>query len=375
MPNTIDGLLAYRVSPRMAIAIVVAMLVAAGIAEIVFIPQNVVIPILYPAAVAACLWSRNLRFLWTTVSVSILLAVFVQRFALQPAIVDVQDVMLINRLATAITTLVVALFVHHGIRTHSFAIGQLLTLGEQNGALGALNEELGRREEEIVRQNEELQSQTEELERQTEELRVTNEELASWEKRLEQLLELARSLTAETSRGEVFSKICETLGAVAETHATALLEREADDIRIHCHSGFGPEGVKSDVIRYAESFSSQVMQLGQTGVACPKTFACGRTCRFPNRKKAPSFEPCWRLPCASMGVRSVRSRHTARRLVPGRRPKSRSSSRSQCRPEGAFKGPSWSKSFDENAGDSKQPFVPYRLVWSQPKMPRARKCE
>src|SRR5207237_3389426 len=131
-----------------------------------------------------------------------------------PPLADMQQVMFVNRLATVVTILVVALFVHHGIRTHSFAIGQLHTLEEQNGALANLNEELGRREEEIVRQNEELQSQTEELERQGEELRVTNDELAAREKALEQLLELSRSLTAELSQPDMLKKICEGLGVL-----------------------------------------------------------------------------------------------------------------------------------------------------------------
>ena len=53
--------------------------------------------------------------------------------------------------------------------------------------------------------------------------------------------------------------------AEVSLEATALLERKTDEMQIHCHFGFGAEGIKSDVIPYAESFSSQVMQLGQTG--------------------------------------------------------------------------------------------------------------
>src|SRR5205823_4311484 len=87
--------------------------------------------------------------------------------------------------------------------------------------------------------------------------------------------------------GEVFSKICETLGSVAETHATALLERETDDMRIRCHYGFGPEGVKSDVIRYAESFSSQVMQLGQTGYV--EDIRLRPDLQIPQPRKGPEF--------------------------------------------------------------------------------------
>lgn len=248
----------YKIPPLAAILMVNAMLLLAGIAEFAYVPSNVVVSIIYPAAVAACLWAGSLRFLWITTLVAIFLASCVHRYALQLPLMNMEEVMRINRLSAIFTTVIVALFVDRGIRTRTFAMGQVFSLE-------GLNLELGQREEEIVRQNEELQSQTEELERQTEELRVTNEELASWERRLEELLELSRSLTADTPRGDVFTKICEALCALAETHATALLEREGDELKIRCHHGFGPDGLRSGTIPYSSSFSSRVMQLGQTG--------------------------------------------------------------------------------------------------------------
>ena len=248
----------YKIPPLVAIIIVNLMLLVAAIAEFAYVPSNVVVSVVYPAAVAACLWAGSLRFLWFTAVLAVMLASCVHRYAFQLPLMNMEQVTLINRLGAIFTTLIVALFVDRGIRTRTFAIGQVFSLE-------GLNLELGQREEEIVRQNEELQSQTEELERQTEELRVTNEELASWERRLEELLELSRSLTADTPRSEVFTKICESLSGLAETHATALLERDGDELKIRCHHGFGPDGLRSPSIPFPSSFSSRVMQLGQTG--------------------------------------------------------------------------------------------------------------
>jgi len=265
MPDTLDQILAYRVSPRTAVLLANGLLLGAGAIEFALVPSNVVMPILYPAAVATCMWTQSTRTLWITAIVAAVMSLCVYRFALQPPLADMRQVLLLNRVGAVATILIVAVFVDRSIRTHQFAVFQMSSLGDKNGVLERLNTELGQREEEIVRQNEELQSQTEELERQTEELRVTNEELTSWERRLEQLLELSRSLTADTKRSEVFSKVCEALGALVEAHATTLLLREGEEMRIHCHHGFGHDGPKSISLNHATSFSGQVMYLGQTG--------------------------------------------------------------------------------------------------------------
>jgi PAS domain S-box-containing protein len=265
MTNSFDQAIAFRVTPRAAKVLVFVLLLSAAIAEIAFTPANVLVPIIYPAVIAACLWTRDVRILWGTVLISIVMAIFLQRFAMRPPIIDPNQLALFNRIAAVLTTVMVAVFVDRGIRTYVFAEFQMTELEGQYSSLELLNTELSQREEEIVRQNEELQSQTEELERQTEELRVTNEELASWEKRLEQLLELSRSLTAGTERSEVFTRICEALGTLVETHSACLLLREGNDLRIHCHHGFGPNGPQEQTIPYAASFSGQIMLLGQTG--------------------------------------------------------------------------------------------------------------
>src|SRR6185369_3515994 len=139
------------------------------------------------------------------------------------------------------------------------------TLVKSNQDLDAVNQELGQREEEIVRQNEELQSQTEELERQSEELRVVNEELATREKMLEQLLELSRTLTAELRQDEVLTKICEGLEVLTGGPASAIFERQGEEMVMLCWHGFGPGGPESKSLPFARSFGTLVMSMGQTG--------------------------------------------------------------------------------------------------------------
>lgn len=140
-------------------------------------------------------------------------------------------------------------------------------LERHNAELDAVNVDLAAREEEIARQNEELQSQTEELERQSEELRVANEELAHREKILEILLSLSRSLHTELSRGDIMSRICETLGLLINGPgaAAAIVEQRGDRMHVRCHHGFGPAGLREDSIAPHESFAVLVLSKGRTG--------------------------------------------------------------------------------------------------------------
>ncbi|HLJ09583.1 MAG TPA: ATP-binding protein [Planctomycetaceae bacterium] len=254
----------FDVSPRTA-KIVVAALVVVATAFDLMLPTPIVVAVIYTVALSGCLWTRSIMFLWSTAIISGILAITVYRFGPPLTVPDVENFILINHLTAVAAMMFVAVLVHQGIRMHHCVDFQRQSLEQQNAELEELNQQLGQREEEVVRQNEELQSQTEELERQTEELRVTNEELLAWEKRLEQLLELARSLTADTSRSEVFTKICETLGYLAETHAAAILEKTGDELVVQCHYGFGAEGPQAMVIPFGQSFSSKAMSLGQTG--------------------------------------------------------------------------------------------------------------
>lgn len=265
MATEVPPLTMFPMMPKTAKIAIVALMSTLTLIDAVFVPANVVVPILYPVAIAACLWTRSLSFLWSTAVVATVLALTLPHIGPPATVQNVLAIVMCNHLAAVMATLLVGLLVHHAIRTHAWADSQRVSMTLKRVQLEELNHELEQREEEIVRQNEELHSQTEELERQTEELRMSNEELASWEKRLEQLLELARNLTLETHRSDVLSKICETLGLVADTHSTALMERIGDEMVIHCHHGFGPDGAAADSIPFATSFSAKVMALGQTG--------------------------------------------------------------------------------------------------------------
>ena len=55
--------------------LVSVLLVGSAVAELAFVPANVLVPIMYPAVVAACLWTRNIRVLWGTVLLAVLMMV------------------------------------------------------------------------------------------------------------------------------------------------------------------------------------------------------------------------------------------------------------------------------------------------------------
>jgi signal transduction histidine kinase len=251
-------------SPRAAAVLALAVAVVGAVIDW-FTPANILIPIVYSIALLLAAWTRDLRFLWVltfAVSVANIVTFVWGAHPLEPFNpVAVQ----LNRLLSAGQIVLVAGIVHVMILAQRTREEQRRALESQRDELESVNQELTQREEEIVRQNEELQSQAEELERQSEELRITNEELAGREKMLEQLLELSRSLTPELSRDETLKRICEALGLLVDNLPIAVLEKRANDLEVVCHQGFGPDGLESDRLPFAESFASLVMSRGQTG--------------------------------------------------------------------------------------------------------------
>src|SRR5262249_39054646 len=172
---------------------------------------------------------------------------------------DDQAAVFVNRGLAAVLVLCLAALLHLGIRAAEALDDQYQVLEKQNEELETINHELGQREEEIVRQNEELQSQTEELERQSEELRLTNEELADRGGSREQQLALPRALTADLGRQDIMQKICEALGGLADGHASAIVERQGDQLLIPCYHGFGPDGLESEALPFERSFTSLIL--------------------------------------------------------------------------------------------------------------------
>jgi signal transduction histidine kinase len=253
-----------RLTPQAAGILAVALLLAVLLGD-VLAPADLMVPIVYGLPLVVCAWVRSPPFLWAMAGLLTALTL-VMHYAGPPATEATGPaVALLNRVLAAVETLGVALAVHFWILSDNAVEEQRLALERQNQALEAANQELTDREEEIVRQNEELQSQTEELERQSEELRVTNEELAAREKTLEQLLELSRSLTAELTRDEMLTRICEALGVLTNGLASAILEKLDQELAIPCHHGFGPAGLQSETLPFAQSFTALIMSLGQTG--------------------------------------------------------------------------------------------------------------
>jgi len=165
-----------------------------------------------------------------------------------------------NRVMVILSLLAAAVVAHLWVRSMKVREQAERELVQQN-------DELAAREEEIARQNEELQSQTEELERQSEELRLTNEELARRERALESLLDLSRSLTAGLSQAETMDRICGALSQLVnhQTVASAILEREGDDVKVRCHYGFGRGGLEREKWPLNQSFAHLIMEANKTG--------------------------------------------------------------------------------------------------------------
>jgi len=235
-------------------------------------PQNVIVPIAYGFPVGLCAWVPRRRFLWSLTLLAIALNFARMLLGPPPSPEAAQWAALVNRALAAIVTLAAAALVHLRAGEHRWIEGERADFQRRNVEFESANRELERSEQEISRQNEELQSQTEELqsqteelERQSEELRVTNEELAHWEKMLEQLLELSRSLTGDLDRNQTLTRICESLGQLMEGTTVAILERQGDELVEQCHYGFGPDGPLSRTIPFTSSFAALVMTAGHTG--------------------------------------------------------------------------------------------------------------
>jgi signal transduction histidine kinase/CheY-like chemotaxis protein len=260
-----DSMTMARTTAQRRLALVVATVNLVVVAALdVATPNNIMGPVLYGVPIACLIWTRDRRLLWIFALAAVLLTVVVGVWGRPPTYPEGWWPAMVNRSFVSLTILTIAALAQFQTQALEIARRQRESLARQNTDLEELNEQISQREEEIVRQNEELQSQAEELERQSEELRLSNEELASWEKRLEQLLELSRSLTAELDRDEILHKICESLGLLSEGRPAAILESHGDDLRVVCHHGFGPEGPDEETVPRARSFASLVMSVGQT---------------------------------------------------------------------------------------------------------------
>jgi signal transduction histidine kinase/response regulator RpfG family c-di-GMP phosphodiesterase len=241
----------------------VALLVGTFVVD-VFSTSSLAVPILYAVSIPLLSWSGNLRLVWSMAAVSSVLTFALYVWGPPTANPQFFPAALLNRVLSCAVIGAMAALAHLRIRAERFLRARNEMLDKQFAELEALNEELTQREQEMVRQNEELRSQTEELEQQSEELRVANEELMHWEKLLEQLLQLSRSLTASLGAEEIQTRICEALGMLFDGCPAAMLERRAERLVVACHHGFGPEGPLADVLPYASTFAATVMAVGQT---------------------------------------------------------------------------------------------------------------
>lgn len=223
-----------------------------------------VMPIAFGMPLIAFIWLRDRRLLWGTVAIFVLVTIIKYAFVL-PIEDEMGHGLSPTERVVDVALVLVDLFVIAAV-LHVF-IGNSLALQQGIDDLAASNAELSAREEEIQRQNEELQSSTEELERQSEELRVANDDLAKREHMLETLLDLSRSLNVGVDHDQTLSRICETLGQLINgpTVAAAILLDAPGGFKVRCHYGFGPEGIRNELIPPQNSFAALVLEKKTSG--------------------------------------------------------------------------------------------------------------
>lgn len=126
-------------------------------------------------------------------------------------------------------------------------------ISRQNEELQAQTEELAQQNEEIQQQSEELRQQSEELQNQSEQLQGANVELGKRQELLERLLQ---SVHAVGRNGPELSSVCGPLLGLFSDSAVALavLQREADDLRVITFSGV-PQ-LDRETVPFAQSFAA-----------------------------------------------------------------------------------------------------------------------
>ena len=84
---------------------------------------------------------------------------------------------------------------------------------------------------------------------------------------LESLLELSRSLHVGVDHNQTLTRICETLGHLIDGTgvATAILMDTPRGVEVRCHFGFGPAGIKQELLPRSQAFSTLVMEQRRTG--------------------------------------------------------------------------------------------------------------
>src|SRR5882762_5440577 len=246
------------------VAIVAAVVISAGtVALDIFTPAHFNPSILYVPALVMVALVRRRRAVWGGAILFIFLTLAGTLWGPKPMEglgPEFHFYLTMNRAMVILSLAATAVVAHLWIRS--------MNVREQNEReLQQQNDELAAREEEIARQNEELQSQTEELERQSEELRLTNDELARREMALQALLDLSRSLTAGLSQDETMDRICGALSQLVnqQTVASAILEREGDEVKVRCSYGFGRGGLEKEKWPLNQSFTHLIMEANKTG--------------------------------------------------------------------------------------------------------------
>jgi PAS domain S-box-containing protein len=260
-----------------------ALLVAAVAILRLVIFRHRALPIGYGVPLVLFAWLRSKPWLWVCAAGFVVVS-FIRAYIYLPPVLPEAATTAEStfRLVITLTDLLIITSLVHA------TIGVRLRLESRNAELSAIVNELASREEEIARQNEELQSQAEELERQAEELRVVNDDLATHGRTLESLLSLSRALTTDLDRHQTLDRICDTMGHLIDTAATAsaILEIDGDQLVVRCHRGFDG-GPREPDLQTSRSFASLVLARGRTGYV--EDLRMRSDLEIPQPRQGPAF--------------------------------------------------------------------------------------
>src|SRR5437667_223727 len=75
------------------------------------------------------------------------------------------------------------------------------------------------------------------------------------------------TLAAGLSQDETMDRICGALSQLVnqQTVASAILEREGDEVKVRCHYGFGRSGLERERWPLDQSFTHLIMEANKTG--------------------------------------------------------------------------------------------------------------
>jgi PAS domain S-box-containing protein len=252
---------AFSIQLRPVAALIAGFVLAFAVAWIDLTTYPVLNPaILMIVALVVVACARRCLALWCMTAFTLATAGVVVFFELAelPA-GQLRTTVLINRVFTVVTLLIVSFILDAWIRADHARARKELELSEKN-------QELATQQESVRHQAAALEEQTRTLQRQSEALRSANEELARGQRMLQVLLDLSRALRLQVDEPHAMEQICRTLAGLVDGAAGAaiLLIHESGDAIVHCQFGFEESELRPERVPKEKSLAAQVVRNGRT---------------------------------------------------------------------------------------------------------------